>query len=87
MHLFDEYIGHCFFSSFSGMCTEHILFLLNAAYVSIYYSRHGTRCAGEVAAQANNSKCVVGIAYNARVGGKLCFYSLFFVANSHICID
>uniref|UniRef100_A0A8C5DYB4 Proprotein convertase subtilisin/kexin type 5 n=1 Tax=Gouania willdenowi TaxID=441366 RepID=A0A8C5DYB4_GOUWI len=31
--------------------------------------RHGTRCAGEVAAAANNSHCIVGIAYNARIGG------------------
>ncbi|KAM9765973.1 proprotein convertase subtilisin/kexin type 6 isoform 1-T2 [Menidia menidia] len=30
---------------------------------------HGTRCAGEVAAAANNSHCVVGIAYNAHIGG------------------
>ncbi|XP_033633885.1 furin-1-like isoform X2 [Asterias rubens] len=32
-------------------------------------NRHGTRCAGEVAALANNSICSVGIAYNARIGG------------------
>ncbi|CAL8344486.1 unnamed protein product [Lota lota] len=32
-------------------------------------NKHGTRCAGEVAAAANNSHCVVGIAYNARIGG------------------
>lgn len=32
-------------------------------------SRHGTRCAGEVAAQANNSVCGVGVAFNARIGG------------------
>lgn len=32
--------------------------------------RHGTRCAGEVAAAANNSYCIVGIAYNARIGGE-----------------
>lgn len=32
-------------------------------------NRHGTRCAGEVAATANNSICAVGIAYGARVGG------------------
>ncbi|XP_070490014.1 furin-like protease kpc-1 isoform X2 [Chironomus tepperi] len=32
-------------------------------------NRHGTRCAGEVAATANNSLCAVGIAYSARVGG------------------
>ncbi|XP_055605634.1 furin-like protease 1, isoforms 1/1-X/2 [Uranotaenia lowii] len=32
-------------------------------------NRHGTRCAGEVAATANNSLCTVGIAYGAKVGG------------------
>ncbi|XP_070619575.1 proprotein convertase subtilisin/kexin type 6 [Erythrolamprus reginae] len=32
-------------------------------------NKHGTRCAGEVAASANNSICIVGIAYNARIGG------------------
>ncbi|XP_070212344.1 furin-like protease kpc-1 isoform X2 [Littorina saxatilis] len=32
-------------------------------------NRHGTRCAGEVAAKANNSYCIVGVAYNARIGG------------------
>lgn len=30
---------------------------------------HGTRCAGEVAMAANNGKCGVGIAYNAKIGG------------------
>jgi hypothetical protein len=29
----------------------------------------GTRCAGEVAATANNSECAVGIAYGAGIGG------------------
>ncbi|XP_074651070.1 proprotein convertase subtilisin/kexin type 6-like [Tubulanus polymorphus] len=32
-------------------------------------NRHGTRCAGEVSAIANNNKCGVGVAYNARIGG------------------
>ncbi|XP_015364233.1 PREDICTED: furin-like protease 1, isoform 1-CRR isoform X2 [Diuraphis noxia] len=32
-------------------------------------NRHGTRCAGEVAATANNSLCSVGIAYGASIGG------------------
>ncbi|EDV26519.1 uncharacterized protein TRIADDRAFT_54612 [Trichoplax adhaerens] len=32
-------------------------------------NRHGTRCAGEVAAIANNSICTVGAAYNAKIGG------------------
>ncbi|KAI4898720.1 hypothetical protein NFI96_006496 [Prochilodus magdalenae] len=30
---------------------------------------HGTKCAGEVAMEANNSFCGVGIAFNARIGG------------------
>ncbi|XP_065278423.1 proprotein convertase subtilisin/kexin type 4 [Emys orbicularis] len=32
-------------------------------------NRHGTRCAGEVAAAANNRLCGVGVAYNAKIGG------------------
>ena len=32
--------------------------------------RHGTRCAGEVAAAANNSHCIVGVAFEANIGGK-----------------
>ena len=34
-----------------------------------FYFSHGTRCAGEVAAAANNSVCGVGVAYDARIGG------------------
>ncbi|KAM7081091.1 proprotein convertase subtilisin/kexin type 4 isoform 10-T12 [Ciconia maguari] len=32
-------------------------------------NRHGTCCAGEVAAAANNRICGAGVAYNAKVGG------------------
>lgn len=32
-------------------------------------NKHGTRCAGEVAAVANNSVCSVGVAFNAGIGG------------------
>ncbi len=32
-------------------------------------NKHGTRCAGEVAAEAYNDICGVGIAYNASIGG------------------
>ena len=32
-------------------------------------NRHGTRCAGQVGATADNNVCVPGIAYNAKVGG------------------
>ncbi|PKU30536.1 hypothetical protein llap_19160 [Limosa lapponica baueri] len=31
-------------------------------------NKHGTRCAGEIAMQANNRKCGVGVAYNSKVG-------------------
>lgn len=32
-------------------------------------NKHGTRCAGEVAAN-RNGKCGVGVAYDARIGGE-----------------
>ncbi|KAK7601148.1 hypothetical protein V9T40_008589 [Parthenolecanium corni] len=32
-------------------------------------NRHGTRCAGEVAAAANNNRCSVGVAFRASIGG------------------
>ena len=31
-------------------------------------NKHGTRCAGVVSAQANNSACSVGIAFNSGIG-------------------
>ncbi|EPY73397.1 neuroendocrine convertase 1 [Camelus ferus] len=34
-------------------------------------NKHGTRCAGEIAMQANNHKCGVGVAYSSKVGGKV----------------
>ncbi|NWQ91331.1 PCSK4 convertase, partial [Burhinus bistriatus] len=38
-------------------------------YTTSNENRHGTRCAGEVAAAANNQICGAGVAYNAKVGG------------------
>ena len=32
-------------------------------------NRHGTRCAGEIAAVPDNNICTIGVAYNSRVGG------------------
>ena len=32
-------------------------------------NKHGTRCAGEVAAVANNENCGVGVAFHANIGG------------------
>ncbi|KAG9352328.1 hypothetical protein JZ751_020741 [Albula glossodonta] len=48
--------------------TEHVL----PAHISFAAAMgHGTRCAGEVAAVANNGICGVGVAYNAKIGGEL----------------
>lgn len=33
------------------------------------YNKHGTRCAGEIAAVADNNVCSVGVAYNSHIGG------------------
>lgn len=33
------------------------------------YNKHGTRCAGQIAATANNGVCGIGVAYDARLGG------------------
>ena len=33
-------------------------------------NHHGTRCAGEIAAVANNNVCGVGVAYSASVAGE-----------------
>uniref|UniRef100_A0A8C5CX86 Furin (paired basic amino acid cleaving enzyme) a n=1 Tax=Gadus morhua TaxID=8049 RepID=A0A8C5CX86_GADMO len=38
-------------------------------YTQLDDNRHGTRCAGEVAAVADNGICGVGVAYNAKIGG------------------
>jgi len=38
-------------------------------YDLIDSNRHGTRCAGEVSASANNSVCGVGIAFKSKIGG------------------
>lgn len=37
---------------------------------AVSFLRHGTRCAGEIAMQADNNKCGVGVAYNSKVGGE-----------------
>ncbi|CAB1425746.1 unnamed protein product [Pleuronectes platessa] len=38
-------------------------------YTQLNDNRHGTRCAGEVAAVANNGICGVGVAFDAKIGG------------------
>ncbi|XP_015176368.1 PREDICTED: neuroendocrine convertase 1-like [Polistes dominula] len=38
-------------------------------YESTGMNAHGTRCAGEIAMEANNGKCGVGVAFEASIGG------------------
>lgn len=52
----------------------------------VLHFRHGTRCAGEVAASANNSYCIVGIAYNAKIGGKV-RYTAGSLMSFHLGLD
>nr|XP_031530281.1 neuroendocrine convertase 2 [Vicugna pacos] len=40
-------------------------------YTDDWFNSHGTRCAGEVSAAANNNICGVGVAYSSKVAGKL----------------
>ena len=47
-------------------CLIRVLILCIVCYIF----SHGTRCAGEVAAEAGNGVCGVGIAYDAKIGGK-----------------
>ena len=34
---------------------------------------HGTKCAGEIAAEADNGICGVGVSFNASIGGESSF--------------
>ena len=43
--------------------------------------RHGSKCAGIIAAKENNGHCGIGLAYNARIGGDV-FACLFFFSTS-----
>uniref|UniRef100_A0A8D0TPH4 Neuroendocrine convertase 2 n=1 Tax=Sus scrofa TaxID=9823 RepID=A0A8D0TPH4_PIG len=38
-------------------------------YTDDWFNSHGTRCAGEVSAAANNNICGVGVAYSSKVAG------------------
>ena len=48
----------------------HFHFHLELIAISYLMYRHGTRCAGQVAASANNTKCGVGAAFEANIGGR-----------------
>ena len=45
----------------------------------LFTYRHGTKCAGVIAAEAgHNKRCGVGLAYNAKIGGAI-YYAFNYV--------
>jgi hypothetical protein len=50
----------------------------------LLFFSHGTRCAGEIVAVANNSDCGVGVAYNAKIGGTLATFTTIFIVFTFI---
>ena len=41
---------------------------------TLFLTSHGTKCAGVIAARANNGICGVGVAYRAKVGGESVYF-------------
>lgn len=63
--------------------------VLNIFYLNLIQSfllsscgSHGTKCAGEVAAQADNGICGVGVSFNASIGGILIQFVLLYESDS-----
>jgi len=48
---------------------EQVMYIWSRVTDSCVIDRHGTRCAGEVAAEANNGICSVGVAFESSIGG------------------
>ena len=63
--LYLSYLSMPFFDSDLCMNISFLFF----RYDPYNENKHGTRCAGEVAAVADNNYCMVGVAYNAKIGG------------------
>ena len=77
--ILSQTIHSKFTSLLTAIIKQYCLWVLCNVYV---YS-HGTRCAGEIAAQANNSICGVGVAFNSRIGGKNSHQPCFTVIDQH----
>ena len=44
-----------------------------------FINRHGTNCAGVIAAAANNGRCGVGVAYDAKIAGICWLYGVSYI--------
>lgn len=78
----DEYnkIGFVLLFLLNHFCEiirEHFVLCIFKLYSTKYlishinYFRHGDKCAGVIAAAFNNTVCGVGLAFNAKLGGKI----------------
>ena len=68
----DDGLDHShpdFASTYSAECSYDFNFLDDDPMPTLKDDVHGTRCAGEVAAGANDGTCGVGVAYEAKVAG------------------
>ena len=64
-------VGHTVMLHYLFVCLYH-MFIFNLKFDLIpTMLRHGSNCAGVIAAEGNNGNCGVGLAYNARIGGEL----------------
>ena len=62
------YFEQVFFSKMIAYNTS--LLIQRVIILFPFWISHGTKCAGVIAAEANNSFCGVGIAYSANISGK-----------------
>lgn len=66
-----QYIPTRELSTQNGRPNSLVCRITNVVLCKFFYYRHGNRCGGIIAAAANNSKCGVGVAFNAKLGGNL----------------
>ena len=83
------YIDDKLYKSSPFLVNCFCFFFVIKFYLFIALIRHGTRCAGEVAAAGNNSVCGVGVAPGSKVGGKLtnslCLVRQTYLPDRDIC--
>ena len=63
----------CFLEYYKNMILFCKRFFSLSLWIDNGDNKHGTRCAGEVAAVAFNEYCGVCVAYNAIIGGKMIY--------------
>lgn len=80
----QKYLPKTWFNNINTIFTNVQHVAVNILIYITFVARHGTRCAGEIAMQADNNKCGVGVAYNSKVGGKTFHVFIFICVSVHI---